>query len=264
MPCLPAALYTKPMDRTSLPLLLLATQLCGCVLPLGTAAPQPSTTAGKGGFTVGGRAEVPTIDLLETQGTSEDYQLTPFPVASFEFGYGIADTLDIEASLDVAVLIIVPAPLGGSVGLRQQVLRTPDLAIAAAGRVGYASMSNDDADASYDPRRVSAIYGLGTLSATLNPDGWLSPGLSMSYYGLSIEDDPRDGPSDRFFSNLGTATLYLDLTSGSSHLGPFVNFIAVDSPSLGVDVLVTAGLFVYARFGAPPPVAPPPAAAGSL
>jgi len=235
----------------------------GCVLPFGTAAPQPSTTAGKGRFTLGGRAEIPTIDLLESE-QDDEFDVTPFPVVSFEVGYGIHERLDLEVSLDTAVYIIAPLPLGGSGGFRAQVFRSSQMATSFAARVGYVGVSSGDSDPNDGQgRTVSAVYGSGSLSTSFNPDGWLSPGISLNYYGASVKDDPENDVATRSFANIGTATLFLDVTRGVGHFGPFANLIVMDA-NLGRTVVFTGGLFLYARFGDSGPVAQPQPPQGPL
>jgi len=246
------------MRRVGL-LLVVALAATGCVLPFGTAAPQPATTAGKGRYTLGAHTELPTIDVLKSE-KDDDYVLTPIPITSFEFGYGIHERLDLEVSLDVALFVFLPVPLGGSSGFRAQIFRNSTAAMTAAARVGYVGMTSGSSSDNDPGHTVSAVYGTGSLSTIFNPDGWLSPGLSLNYYGASVKDDPENDVATRSFANLGSATLYLDVTRGPGHFGPFVNFVAVDT-DLGKDALVTAGLFFYARFG-DRPEQPPPAPAG--
>ena len=235
-----------------------------CVLPLGTATPQPATTAGKGRYTLGGRAELPTIDLLETEEGDGEYQLTPIPITSFEFGYGLLDGLDLEVSLDMALYFGVPLPLGGALGLRAQAFRNETVAIAMAARLGYTGVSNGSSDEDdINGRSVSAVYGLGSVSTMLNPDGWIRPGIAFNYYGTSITDDPENAAANTYFANLGSSTVYLDISRGPGHFGPFINFILINTDTYGSDVLVTGGLFLYGRFGqgvatqAPLPAGPP-------
>jgi hypothetical protein len=252
------------MFRYNLPvrsaLVLAAVVASGCVLPFGSAAPQPATTAGKNRFTLGGRAELPTVDLLETREEDDgDVALTPFPVTSIELGYGIHDSIDLEVGLDFAIFFVVPAPLGGFGGIRVQTYRSDFVAVTTAARLGYVGMSNDSDD-DIEDRTVSAVYGTANISMQINHQGWVSPGLSVGYTGASVKDDPADGPAIRDFTSLANATFYVDLTRGEGHFGPFANAILIHDERTDDEVVVTGGLFFYARFGAggqPAPSAPP-------
>ena len=227
----------------------LSLALGACFLPLSTGAPQSASTVGKNQVGLTAYAEAPTVDLQATtdEPSSDDYDFSPLPTVTMEGAYGLTDNLDIELALDGVLYVIVPLPLGGSIGLRQQIVDTPKLAVALSARLGYVQLG---VESNVDALRnnYSAIYGKATAAAQYNPRGRVRPGAALTLAPARIEIDGSEQAAMEFDARSATLSTTLSIAFGDVELGPFVNVVYFDSGRLhGSTVFYSGGFMVALR-----------------
>ena len=221
--------------------------LAGCFLPVSTAAPQSASTVGAGSAGVTMYGEFPTLDLLgtETQATSEvDYAIAPLPTMTLAAAYGLGERLDVEVGLDGVMYIVLPLPLGGSIGLRYQAVDSPGLALALFGRAGYVGLGVSDAEEN-DPNSthsVTATYGQAGVVAQARALGPFRPGLALAIMPARVHNEIKSETAENFGAVAASATVNLTFAIGWFEATPFVNFVAFDSPNL-------KGRHAFATFG---------------
>jgi hypothetical protein len=234
--------------------------LAGCWLPLGTAQPQSASTVGQGGIGATLYGEFPTVDLIATQDESSDlppdhYGLSPLPTASLQVAYGIDDDLDLEVSLDGTLYIIVPIPYGASAGVRYQLLWTPEIAVAVAGRIGHIGLG---VSSEGESRSMSASYASLGLAAHAYLVGPLRMGGSVTVIPTLVRDEVTEDETRNFGAVAASATFTPSLVLGPVEVGPFFNLAYLDSPNLrGSTMFGTVGVMMALRGQKRPPELPP-------
>jgi hypothetical protein len=249
--------------------LLVVVSSSGCFLPVSTAAPQSATTVGKGNVGATLYGEFPTVDLLSTQtdddDDSEGYGMAPLPTATFQLAYGITDKADLEVALDGVLYIIIPLPLGGSIGGRLQLIDRDKFAVAASGRVGYVGLGVNDSLESDSEREVgvSAAYTSITMTAQFMPRGFFRPAAAMTFMPARVTNEIRGETPENFTATTMSVTLTGMLGLGPLEAGPFINLVHFSSPNLaGTTSFATGGIMLALRGSKdreqPEPLQPPP------
>jgi hypothetical protein len=194
--------------------------LAGCYLPVATGTPQPATTVGAGKFGVGFSGEAPTLDL--TAGTSDfndSYAEAPAAAGKIEGAYGVAEHTDVEASLEMSLYyFIVPMPVGGSIGVRQQLIDGARFDLSGAARIGAVRVGGEDSQG----REDSASAELAQLSVTAQQTlGALRPLISIAGMGARMTRNV-EGVAQDFNGFAGSITGGVMLQVGSVQFGPYV------------------------------------------
>ena len=234
--------------------LVVAAPSSGCFLPISTAAPQSATTVGKGNMGATIYGEFPTVDLLSTQTDdaeeSDGYGLAPLPTTTFQLAYGITDKADLEVALDGVLYIIIPLPLGGSIGGRLQLIDRDRFAVAASGKVGYVGLGvNGEPDSDPDGEvGVSAAYTAITMTAQFMPRGFFRPAAAMTFMPARVTNEIKGETPENFMATTMSITLTGMLALGPVEAGPFVNLVYFSSPNLaGTATFATGGIMIALR-----------------
>ncbi len=214
---------------------------------MSTGAPQSATTVGKGEVGLTAYAEAPTVDL---QASSEDpytgdYDYSPLPTMSVEAAFGLTDNLDLELGLDGVLYFVVPVPLGASLGLRQQVVDMPELAVAINARVGYVQLTENSSNSEVR-EEFDGVYGKLTGVARYNPHGVVRPGIALTLAPARVYLDRANETPTHYDARSATLSATLAIALGNFELGPFANLVAFDSPRLQGGAVFYTGGFMFA------------------
>jgi hypothetical protein len=204
--------------------------LGGCILPVSTGAPMPATTVGKAkvGFALSG--EAPTLDLISDQDNQQSgnadaiaYGAAPAAAATLTFAYGITDDTDIEVAGEGALYyFILPAPTGGSIGLRQHIdLGSFDFGIAARfGSVG-STATVKDSSGSETSSGARATYGAvqGILQTKGGP---VRPLVALNFMPANVRRDPSDAEPFKFKGVASSITLGIQFVGATALVEPYV------------------------------------------
>ena len=147
--------------------------LSGCFLPVSTATPQGTRTAGKGKLAVNGAAEYPVLDHLAvaaqppspSQPERDRHPVSSAPHVSLMAKYGLTDNLDLEGSVQGEWQVIIPIPHTLTVGARYVPFRGCNWDLGISGHIG-GSLGGGEA-APYDDVVVSALHATLGLHATM-------------------------------------------------------------------------------------------------
>jgi hypothetical protein len=202
----------------------------GCILPVSTGAPLPATTVGKGnvGFAISG--EAPTLDLISDQdnqsaGNSDAiaYGAAPAAATTLTFSYGIADDTDLEVAGEGALYyFILPAPTGGSIGLRQHFNAGESLDFGVAARFGHVGSSAEITDSSGNKTESGARANYGALQAIIQTKrGFVRPMAAINWMPSHIRRAPSDEPEFSFNGMASSITLGLQLVGNHAVFGPY-------------------------------------------
>jgi hypothetical protein len=222
-----------------------ALALAGCYLPVATGTPQPAATVGKGKFGVGFSGEAPTLDL--TAGTSDfndSYADAPAAAGKIEGAYGVADRTDVEASLETSLyLYFIPMPVGGSIGIRQQLVYQSWVDFSVAARIGAVRVGGQDAMGGED----SASAEFAQLSATVQrATGPLRPLVSIAGMGARMTRN-LDGVAQDFTGFSGSLTAGAMFQIGSVQFGPYVAVTYFTSEEFSGRTFASGGLSIQYR-----------------
>lgn len=232
--------------RALLTILPLIPWLPGCFLPLGTAAPQSATTVGDNGFGASYYAQAPTIDLFGLdEETLPDQEDEPDGLGSAHLGVqlGMNERLDLELQVDAAaLLLLLPAPLGGSIGFRHRLYDGHWLDVATAGRAGFLTV-----DPEGEEGRVNALYGSASVTAQL-ARGVVRPLLAMSLTPAGILSSNTDGSLDTAAGAAWGATGGVTLVFGRVQVTPYVALTEFDSTETDRTQSMSFGFSVAIRY----------------
>jgi hypothetical protein len=223
----------------------LATLLAGCFLPVATGTPQPASTVGTGKFGAGVAWEAPTLEL--TAGTTDfndSYAESPVAAGRIGIAYGLAAHTDVEASLELSLYYyILPMPVGGTIGIRQQLVAREHLDLSVAARVGALRVGGEDSEG----REDSAKAELGQLSISAQGAfGAVRPLISIAGMGARMTRNVL-GVAEDFNGFAGSATLGLMFQLGSLQVGPYVTGTYFTSDEFSGAPLVSGGLSLESR-----------------
>ena len=219
--------------------------LSGCVLPYANSTPQPAVTNGKGKHAFGFRTQVPTANLLaagDREGEFSDLPLTPFPILSIEYSYGLGDALDVEAGLDsTRFFFVLPVPTGLWGGLRLNIVNGKKFAASIAGRLGgIFGLSDDESE-----ENTGGVFSQFTLTGQMNPYGAIRPGLSVAATPAVVFSGGRS-----FFAQVYSSTLSVSFTNDSIEVSPFVDGALIDAQnSSGAEFVFSGGVYFRLRPG---------------
>lgn len=211
--------------------MLCALVLAGCILPVSTGAPMPATTVGKGriGFAISG--EAPVLDLIaeNDDGTADStsaisYGAAPAAATTMTLSYGLGDSTDLEISGEGALYyFILPAPTGGSLGLRQQFDAGESLDIGVAARIGKVGSTAESTDSSGNrvEHGASATYGAFQAVAQLK-HGAIRPLAALNFMPAKIDRKFADEPDYDYNGFATSVTLGVMFVGPGITIGPYV------------------------------------------
>ncbi|HSD88758.1 MAG TPA: hypothetical protein VLB44_14625 [Kofleriaceae bacterium] len=203
----------------------------GCILPISTGAPMPATTVGKGnvGFAISG--EVPTLDLIADQDNknlnSNDpiaYGAAPAAATTLSFSYGLGEDTDLEIAGEGALYyFILPAPTGGSIGLRQHFDGGDSIDFAIAARVGHVGSTAESTDSSGNTDSSGARANYGAFQAVVQTKhGLIRPLAALNFMPAHIRRDPYGANNDFSFNGMASSvTLGLMFVGSRAVFGPY-------------------------------------------
>ncbi|HUJ63724.1 MAG TPA: hypothetical protein VLX92_34730 [Kofleriaceae bacterium] len=230
--------------------------LAGCFLPVGTGAPMPATTLGRGHFGVAISAEAPTVDLVaEDKGSnaSTDYTSSyagaPAAWLSFGMAYGLTDDTDLEGSIDGELWLgFLPLPTGLSAGLRHHLGSTDALDFAIAGRVGGVSLGDAEVDASGNATNDTASALYGALQFTVQKRwGWGRPLLALNVMPFRITRAIDGDPLQKFDGIATSLTFALMLVGEHVQAGPYITGTDFESQQFSGGAIVSGGIMFSVR-----------------
>jgi hypothetical protein len=217
----------------------------GCFLPLATGTPEPATTVGTGKFGVGVTAEAPTLDLTEgADDFSDTYAAAPAAAGKLGVAYGVAEHTDVEASLETSLyLYFLPLPIGGSIGVRQELVTGARVDVAITGRIGAVRVGGEDAEGREDSASAElAQVGLAVQGVF----GGFRPLLSLSGMGARITRNV-DGVAQDLQGGSGAVTVGAMFQLGNVQLGPYATATYFDSDASRGRAMVSGGLSLQLR-----------------
>lgn len=204
--------------------------LGGCILPVSTGAPMPATTVGKSkvGFALGG--EAPTLDLIADRDNQQSgnadaiaYGAAPAAAATLTFAYGITDDTDIEVAGEGALYyFILPAPTGGSIGLRQHIdVGSLDLGIAA--RFGSVGSTATIKDSSGNETSSGARANYGAVQGILQTKtGFIRPLVAVNFMPATVRRDPSDADPFKFKGVASSITFGVQFVGAQALVEPYL------------------------------------------
>ncbi|HUS31811.1 MAG TPA: hypothetical protein VMZ53_25090 [Kofleriaceae bacterium] len=203
----------------------------GCILPVSTGAPMPATTVGKGsiGFAMSG--EAPTLDLIadkdNQQGSNADpiaYGAAPAAASTLTFSYGLTDDTDLEVAGEGALYyFILPAPTGGSIGIRQHFNAGNDFDFGVAARFGHVGSTVESTDSNGTTTSSGARANYGALSAILQTKrGFVRPLAALQFMPAHIKRAPSDEPAFSFNGFASSITVALEFTGHNGVIAPYL------------------------------------------
>jgi hypothetical protein len=203
----------------------------GCILPVSTGAPLPATTVGKGnvGFALSG--EAPTLDLIadqdNQQGGNADaiaYGAAPAAASTLTFSYGITDDTDIEVAGEGALYyFILPAPTGGSIGLRQHVNAGESLDLGFAARFGHVGSTATVTDSNGNKTESGARANYGALQAILQTKhGLVRPLAAVNFMPAHVKRAPSSEPEFSFNGFASSITFAVEFTGRNAVFAPYL------------------------------------------
>jgi hypothetical protein len=250
--------------------------LGGCFLPISTAAPQPARTVGKHAWGFSFSSEIPTLNLIakgddQSTDASGDPDDLVAPANSMNLGlqFGLTDHIDLEASVEGAMMIfVVPLPLGVSGGVRVHIIHNDVFDLAVAGRVGHIGLSDStdsDSGNTDDTNHADATYFAGSGVIQFNTTGLLRPSIALQEMPATIDVD-LSGEAPRTYNGAATSlTFALEFVADGVSVTPFIAVTSFDSPDIRSARFVSGGIQLQGRnnrrreatYVPPPP--PPPA-----
>jgi hypothetical protein len=211
--------------------LLCASLAAGCILPVSTGAPLPATTVGKGSVGFALSAEAPTLDLIADKdnqsGTTEDpisYGAAPAAASTLTFSYGLTDDTDLEVAGEGAFYyFILPAPTGGSIGLRQHFAISDAFDFGVAARLGHVGSSSEVTDSMGNKTRSGASANYGALQAIIQTkSGMVRPLAAINFMPAHIKRAPSDEPEFAFNGLASSITLAIEFTGSNGVIAPYL------------------------------------------
>lgn len=195
----------------------LVAALSGCFLPLSAGAPQMASTVGKGSYGTSLAVEAPTLDL---SGEDESIGVAPAAGLTGMVAFGLGDRTDLEVGVEAAMyLFLVPIPTGGAVGVRHQIVASPQYDVALAARIGGVASSYGD-DQAETTRRYSASYAAVSVAAQ-GAFGAFRPLVSGQFMPARISRK-AEGVSEKFTGTAASLTVGLMFQlSDRLQLGPY-------------------------------------------
>jgi hypothetical protein len=211
--------------------LLCAALAAGCILPVSTGAPLPATTVGKGSVGFALSAEAPTLDLIadkDNQSTGDAdpiaYGAAPAAASTLTFSYGLTDDTDLEVAGEGAFYyFILPAPTGGSIGLRQHFAISDAFDFGIAARLGHVGSSSEVTDSNGNKTRSGASANYGALQAIIQTkSGMMRPLAAINFMPAHIKRAPSDEPEFSFNGMASSITLALEFTGSNGVIAPYL------------------------------------------
>jgi hypothetical protein len=203
----------------------------GCILPVSTGAPLPATTVGKGSVGFALSAEAPTLDLIADEDNQQNgnasavaYGAAPAAASTLTFSYGLTDDTDLEVAGEGAFYyFILPAPTGGSIGLRQHFNAGESFDFGVAARLGHVGSTAESTDSNGNKTSSGARANYAAIQAILQTKtGGLRPLVAVNFMPAHIKRDPSDEPEFSFNGMASSVTLALQFTGRNAVFSPYL------------------------------------------